>query len=102
MRLSRGQQGKCARLMLLSQQFNKRLSPMNSRPSFATANAFEANLGSREEDGNMQASLQRSTLRTQARHCCWVAAKNEESSPSALHMLEANRVTVQLQHERRN
>ena len=31
----------------------------------------------------MQASLQRGILRTQARHCCWVTAKNEESSPSA-------------------
>ena len=31
----------------------------------------------------MQASLQRSTLRQQARHCCWVTAENEESSPSA-------------------
>ena len=62
-----------------------RLSPMNlSRPtSFATADAPEANLGSSEEGGNMQASLQRSVLRTQARHCCWVTAKNEESSPSA-------------------
>ena len=58
-----------------------RLSPMNlSRPSsFAT----EANPGSSGEDGNLQASLQRDILRTQARHCGWVTAKNEESSPSA-------------------
>ena len=31
----------------------------------------------------MPASLQRDILRTQAGHCCWVTAKNEESSPSA-------------------
>ena len=31
----------------------------------------------------MQASLQRDILRTHADHCCWVTAKNEESSPSA-------------------
>ena len=71
--------------MLLSPLFNGRLPPMNlSRPSsFATANAPEANLGSREEDGNMQANLQRRSLRTQACHCCWVTTNNEESSPSA-------------------
>ena len=59
---------------------NGRLSPMNlSRPSsFATANAPEANLGAREEGDNMQASQ-----RTQARHCCWITAKNEESSSGA-------------------
>ena len=75
----------CARPTLLSRLFNGRLSPINlSRfSSFATANAPEENLGSREEDGSIQASLHRSILRTQARHCCWVTAKNEESSPSA-------------------
>ena len=58
--------------MLLSRLFNGRLSPTNlSRcTSFATANAPEANLGSSEEDGNVQA-------------CCWVTARNEESSSSA-------------------
>ena len=64
--------------------FNGHLSLNLSRlSSFAIENAPEANLGSREEEGNMQANLQRSILRTQARHCCRVTAKNEESSPSA-------------------
>ena len=31
----------------------------------------------------MQGSLQRTILPMQARHCCWVTAKNEESSPTA-------------------
>ena len=31
----------------------------------------------------MQTSLQRGILQTQARHCCWVTAKKEVSSPSA-------------------
>ena len=69
MRRSRVQQGKCAHPMLLSRQFNGRLSPMDlSRPSaFAAANAPEASLESREEDGSsVQDSLQRNILRTQA------------------------------------
>ena len=63
--------------MFLSRLFNGRLSPMNlSQPSsLATANAPEANLGSKEDGGNMQASLQRNILRTQARRCCWVTGK---------------------------
>ena len=56
--------------MFLSKLFNKRGSLLNlSRPSsFATRNAPEADLGSQEEGGNMQASLKRSILRTQAQH----------------------------------
>ena len=71
--------------MLLSRLLQGRLSPRNlSRlSSFATADGPEANLGSKEEGGSMQASLQRNILRKQARHCCWVTAKNEEPSPSA-------------------
>ena len=69
--------------MHLSRLFNGRLSPINlSRfSSFATANVREAGLG--QEDGSTLAGLQRGILRTQARHCCWVTAKNEVSSPSA-------------------
>ena len=51
--------------------------------SLTTANAPAANMGSREEGEKMQDSLQRNILRTRARHCCWVTAKNEESSASA-------------------
>ena len=85
MRRSRGQWGKCVRPVLLSRLINGRLSPMNlSRPSsFATANAPEASLGSREEDGSVLASLQRNVLRAQARHRCSVTAKKEELSPIA-------------------
>ena len=87
--------------MLLSRLFNGLLSLMTlSRPpSFASANAPEANLGFREEVGNMQANLQRRILRTKPRHCSWVTAKNEEVAP---HKQEANRVAVQLQHQRGN
>ena len=71
MRRSRGQYDKYERTML-SRLFNWRLSPINlSRP--------EADLGSREEDGSTQASLQHGILRTHVRHCRWVTAKNEES-----------------------
>ena len=61
--------GKCAFPMLLSRLYNDRLSAIKlSRfSSFAAENAPEANLWSRDEDGNLQASLQRSTVRTQAR-----------------------------------
>ena len=108
MRRSRGQQGKCARPVLLSLLSSGRLSPMNQsrRSSFATANAPEADLGSKEDGGDMQASLQCNILRMQARHCCRVTAKYEESSPtvsgsSGLQKscaTQANRVMVHLQH----
>ena len=64
---------------------NGRLSPINlSRSSsFATANAPEAYLGSRDEGGSTQANSHHSILRIKARHCCRATAKNEESSPSA-------------------
>ena len=56
--------------VLLSRLFNRRLSPINlPRFSFfATSNAPEADLKSREEGGNTHDSLQRGGLRTQARH----------------------------------
>ena len=59
MRRSRGRDGKCERPMLLSRPCKGRLSPRNlpRLSSFATADAPEANLGSKEEGGNVQASL---------------------------------------------
>ena len=41
----------------------------------ASANALKASLLSIEEGDSVQASLQRDSLRTQARHCSWVTAK---------------------------
>ena len=73
-----------------------RLSPMNLR--------------SREEEGNMQANLQRGILRTQVRAVVGSQQRMrsrhharrgpQDCKNRAPHMREANRVTVQLQHER--
>ena len=72
--------------------------------SIATANGPEAHPGSREEVGNTQASLQRSTLRAQARHCCWVTAHIvgvlRVAKIRSPRMWEGNLAAAQLRRER--
>ena len=96
--------------MLLSRLLNGRLFPMKvSRlSSFASANAPEANLGSKEEDGNAQASLQhafceckhstvdQSQQRMKSRRQARRGPRNGKSR--APRKREASRVMVQVQH----
>ena len=95
--------------MILSRLFEGRLSPANQPiPTLVLCDrdAPEASLGSGKEDGSVQANVQRSIRRTQARHlCCVTATKEEALGPQDYKsrqpgVREASRAAVQSRREK--